>query len=94
MRELVGWASAAEEAVVLTTGLANAGYFAQRAIGSGPPKRLGAALLAALYAGTAGLAVAMLAGDLEDGVPGLLLRAPLVIGNAVTCVLILMGGRR
>lgn len=94
MRDLVGWASAAEESVVLTTGLVNAGYFARLAVGNGEPRRPAAALLAALYAGTAGLALSLLVGGLEDGLTDLLLRAPLVLGNAVTFALIVIGGRR
>ena len=94
MRELVGWASAAEESVVLTTGLVNAGYFGRRAAGNGQPKRLAAVLLAALYAGTAAVALAVLLGGLEDGLAGLLLRAPIVVGNAVTFALIMIGERR
>ena len=56
MRDILGWVSAAEEATVLATGLANAGYFLARA-GTRPPRRVAALLLAGLYGGTALLAL-------------------------------------
>ncbi len=94
MREVLTWVSAAEESMVLATGLANAGYFVGRAAGNGTPRRLAAALLAALYAGTAALALALLVGSLDEGAVGVALRAPLVLGNAVTFALIVIGERR
>lgn len=94
VKELFGWASAAESSVVLATGLGNAGYFLRRALRNGDGRRLAAALLAALYAGTAALAFALLFGGLDEGPVGVALRAPLVLGNAVTFALIVIGERR
>ncbi len=94
MRDVLGWTSTAESSVVLATGLGNAGYFLRRALRNGERRRLAAALLAVLYAGTAALALALLVSGLDDGAVGVALRAPLVLGNAVTFALIVMGERR
>ena len=94
MRDVLGWAGAAEGSMVLATGLGNAGYFFRRALRNGEHRRLAAALLGVLYAGTAGLALTLLVGGLEEGAIGVALRAPLVLGNTVTFALIVIGERR
>ncbi|MCC6238346.1 MAG: hypothetical protein IT299_12365 [Dehalococcoidia bacterium] len=92
MRDILGWVSATEETVVLATGLANAGYFLGRLRDSAPRQAL--LLLAALYGGSALLALAQLAGGLEETPGGVALRVPLVVGHLATFLVLLMGRGR
>ncbi len=92
MRDILGWVSATEESVVLATGLANAGYFFGRLRDRAPRKAL--VLLATLYAGSALLALAQLAGGLDEAPGGVVLRVPLVVANVATFVLLVVGRGR
>ncbi len=93
MRDVLSWAGAAEGSVVVATGLVNAGYFATRARGN-RPRRLAAIVLTLLYLGTAALAVELLSGGLGEGPAVVALRAPLVVGNSATLLLIVLGASR
>ncbi len=92
MRDILGWVSATEESVVLATGLANAGYFLGHVRNSAPRKAL--LLLAAIYGGGSLLTLAQLAGGLDEGPGGVVLRAPLAVGNIATLGLLVLGRGR
>lgn len=92
MRDILGWVSATEESVVLATGLANAGYFLGRLRDSAPRRAL--LLLATLYGGSSLLALAQLAGGLDDVPGGVFLRAPVVVANVATFAVLVLGRGR
>ena len=83
----------AEHAAIAGTGAANAAYFAHRGCRARGARRLGALLLTVLFAAISLDAFATL-GLSEPGAAGALLRAPLLIANAATGVVIALGAGR
>ena len=83
----------AEHVAIAGGGAANAAYFAHRLRSARGPRRLGAALLTALFAAVSLDALAAL-GFSEPGAADALLRAPLLLANAATGVVIAMGAGR
>ena len=83
----------AEHAAIAGAGAANAAYFAHRGFKARGPRRLGALLLTVLFAAISLDAVAAL-GLSEPGAAGALLRAPLLLANAATGIVIAFGAGR
>ncbi|MYD65357.1 MAG: hypothetical protein F4X26_05165 [Chloroflexi bacterium] len=83
----------AEHAAIAGTGAANAAYFAHRGYRARGARRLGAVLLTVLFAAISLDALAAV-GLSEPGAAGALLRAPLLLANAATGVVIAMGAGR
>lgn len=87
--------SIAEELATAGTGMANALYFASRALQSttSGPRRVAAAVLVALFAGSALEATTHIALG-EAGAIAAAARLSLLLGNLATFSLILAGGGR
>jgi len=83
----------AEHAAIAGTGAANAAYFAHRGLRARGARRLGALLLTVLFAAISLDALAAL-GLSEPGAADALLRAPLLLANAATGVVIALGAGR
>ena len=83
----------AEHAAIAGAGAANAAYFAHRGYRTRGARRLGAVLLTVLFAAISLDALAAVALS-EPGVADALLRAPLLLANAATGVVIAMGAGR
>lgn len=90
MQNVWGGVSVVEDVATAGSGAVNAAYFARRAWAAHGPRRVAAAVLAALFAASALVAV-------DSGAPGpvtVLAQAPLLVANLAVSALLWAGAGR